>query len=356
MFNKFLHHNYDPSFDDILDEEKKNVCENYLEGIYWTTHYYFNECLSWKWYYPHHFSPLLSDLHITLEKFTTFDNLFDNLFGKTPYLPAEQLSIVLPKKSHNLLQDKRYLLQDYMYPTKTPLSIFMKRYLLKLSGEALIGKYEYGIDPAIVDEISSNIVEVSKTENQLAVVVGGGNIFRGAGLAEAGLDRVTGDNIGMLATVINSLALQDAIEKLGTQCRVMSAVRINQITEDYIRRRAIRHLEKKRVVIFAAGTGNPFFTTDSAGCLRAIETQSDVMLKATRVDGVYSDDPEKVPDATFYSTLTYDEAIQKNLKVMDATALTLARDHQLPLKVFNLNHPDALKKIACGEEIGTLIS
>ena len=232
----------------------------------------------------------------------------------------------------------------------------MKRYLLKLSGEALIGKYDYGIDPDVVNEISSNIVEVTKTNDQLAVVVGGGNIFRGAGLAEAGLDRVTGDNIGMLATVINSLALQDAIEKLGIQCRVMSAVRINQISEDYIRRRAIRHLEKNRVVIFAAGTGNPFFTTDTAGCLRAIETQSNLMLKATRVDGVYDSDPETNKDAKFFDSLTFDEAISKNLKVMDATALTLARDHELPINVFNVSKSDALKEIICGEKIGTLIS
>ena len=168
----------------------------------------------------------------------------------------------------------------------------MKRYLLKLSGEALIGKYNYGIDPDIVNDISANIVEVNKTKNQLAVVVGGGNIFRGAGLAEAGLDRVTGDNIGMLATVINSLALQDAIEKLGTQCRVMSAVRINQISEDYIRRRAIRHLEKGRIVVLAAGTGNPFFTTDSAASLRSIEIDAELLIKATKVDGIYDSDPK----------------------------------------------------------------
>ena len=232
----------------------------------------------------------------------------------------------------------------------------MKRYLLKLSGEALIGKYDYGIDPDIVSRISKDIVEVNKTKNQLAIVVGGGNIFRGAGLAEAGLDRVTGDNIGMLATVINSLALQDAIEKLGIQCRVMSAVRINQISEDYIRRRAIRHLEKDRVVIFAAGTGNPFFTTDTAGCLRAVETQANLMLKATRVDGVYDSDPEINENAKFYDTLTFDDAILKNLKVMDATALTLARDHKLPINVFNVNQPDAVRDIISGKKIGTLIN
>ena len=231
----------------------------------------------------------------------------------------------------------------------------MKRYLLKLSGEALIGKYEYGIDPAIVDEISSNIVEVSKTENQIAVVVGGGNIFRGAGLAEAGLDRVTGDNIGMLATVINSLALQDAIEKLGTQCRVMSAVRINQITEDYIRRRAIRHLEKKRVVIFAAGTGNPFFTTDTAASLRAIEINADMVLKATKVDGVYDKDPVKHADAKLYDKLTYNEVLSKELKVMDTTAVVLCKENNIPLRVFNMLKKGSLMDIINGENTGTII-
>ena len=231
----------------------------------------------------------------------------------------------------------------------------MKRYLLKLSGEALIGKYNYGIDPDIVSEISENIVEVSKTKNQLAVVVGGGNIFRGAGLAEAGLDRVTGDNIGMLATVINSLALQDAIEKLGVQCRVMSAVRINQISEDYIRRRAIRHLEKNRVVIFAAGTGNPFFTTDTAASLRAIEINADMVLKATKVDGVYNKDPKKYDDAKFYKELTYNQVLSEELEVMDTTAVVLCKENNLPLRVFNMLKKGALISIINGEETGTII-
>ena len=231
----------------------------------------------------------------------------------------------------------------------------MKRYLLKLSGEALIGKYDYGIDPDVVSEISSNIVEVSKTENQLAVVVGGGNIFRGAGLAEAGLDRVTGDNIGMLATVINSLALQDAIEKLDTQCRVMSAVRINQISEDYIRRRAIRHLEKNRIVIFAAGTGNPFFTTDTAASLRAIEINADMVLKATKVDGVYDKDPLKHKDAKLYEELTYNEVLNKELKVMDTTAVVLCKENNIPLRVFNMLKKGALMSIINGEKTGTVI-
>jgi uridylate kinase len=231
----------------------------------------------------------------------------------------------------------------------------MKRYLLKLSGEALIGKYDYGIDPDVVKEISSNIVEVSKTDNQLAVVVGGGNIFRGAGLAEAGLDRVTGDNIGMLATVINSLALQDAIEKLDIQCRVMSAVRINQISEDYIRRRAIRHLEKDRVVIFAAGTGNPFFTTDTAASLRAIEINADMVLKATKVDGVYDKDPVKYEDAKLFKELTYNEVLSKELKVMDTTAVVLCKENNIPLRVFNMLKKDSLMSIINGENTGTII-
>ncbi len=231
----------------------------------------------------------------------------------------------------------------------------MKRYLLKLSGEALIGKYDYGIDPDVVKEISSNIVEVSKTDNQLAVVVGGGNIFRGAGLAEAGLDRVTGDNIGMLATVINSLALQDAIEKLDVQCRVMSAVRINQISEDYIRRRAIRHLEKDRVVIFAAGTGNPFFTTDTAASLRAIEINADMVLKATKVDGVYDKDPVKYKDAKLFKELTYNEVLSKELKVMDTTAVVLCKENNIPLRVFNMLKKGSLMSIINGENTGTII-
>ncbi len=231
----------------------------------------------------------------------------------------------------------------------------MKRYLLKLSGEALIGKYEYGIDPDVVEEISSNIVEVSKTKNQLAVVVGGGNIFRGAGLTEAGIDRVTGDNIGMLATVINSLALQDAIEKLNVQCRVMSAVRINQISEDYIRRRAIRHLEKGRVVIFAAGTGNPFFTTDTAASLRAIEINADMVLKATKVDGVYDKDPVKYKDALLYKELTYNQVLNDELKVMDTTAVVLCKENNIPLRVFNMLKKDSLISIINGEDTGTII-
>ena len=200
-----------------------------------------------------------------------------------------------------------------------------------------------------------DIVEVNKTKNQLAIVVGGGNIFRGAGLAEAGLDRVTGDNIGMLATVINSLALQDAIEKLGIQCRVMSAVRINQISEDYIRRRAIRHLEKDRVVIFAAGTGNPFFTTDTAASLRAIEINADMVLKATKVNGVYDKDPVKYKDAKLYKKLSYNQVINEELKVMDTTAIVLCKENKIPLRVFNMLEKNSLVSIIKGNKIGTII-
>ena len=231
-----------------------------------------------------------------------------------------------------------------------------KRVLLKLSGEALLGERSYGIDPNRIAQYAKEIKAVTKLGLEVAVVIGGGNIFRGVSAASNGIDRVQADYMGMLATVINGMALQSALEEENVQTRLQTAIKIEAVAEPYIKRKAVRHLEKKRVVIFGGGTGNPFFTTDSAAVLRAIEINADVILKGTRVDGVYSDDPEKVPDATFYSTLTYDEAIQKNLKVMDATALTLARDHQLPIKVFNLNHPDALKKIACGEEIGTLIS
>ena len=187
------------------------------------------------------------------------------------------------------------------------------------------------------------------------MVIGGGNIFRGAGLAQGGMDRVTGDHMGMLATVINSLAMQDALEKVGSQCRVMSALKVNQVCEDYIRRRAVRHLEKGRVVIFAAGTGNPFFTTDSAASLRAIEMGAEIMLKATKVDGVYTDDPVSNPDARRYERLTYEEAIVQKLAVMDATALVLCRDQGVPIRVFDLHTPGNLGRVAAGEDVGTLV-
>ena len=231
-----------------------------------------------------------------------------------------------------------------------------KRLLVKFSGEAVAGDDEHGIDPKILDHMATSVKDCKGLGAEISIVIGGGNLFRGEKLSKAGMDRVAGDHMGMLATVMNGIALRDALERAGVKTRIMSAISMSGLVEHFDRRLAIQLLSNGFVVIFTAGTGNPFFTTDTAGCLRAIETQSDIMLKATRVDGVYSDDPEKVSNAIFYSEVSYDEAIQKNLKVMDATALTLARDHRLPLKVFNINHKDALSSIACGEEIGTLIS
>ena len=230
-----------------------------------------------------------------------------------------------------------------------------RRILLKLSGEALMGDSDYGIEPAVIGRIAEEIHALSAAGLQIGLVIGGGNIFRGAGLAQGGMDRVTGDHMGMLATVINSLAMQDALEKLGSQCRVMSALKVNQVCEDYIRRRAVRHLEKGRVVIFAAGTGNPFFTTDSAASLRAIEMGAEIMLKATKVDGVYTDDPVSNPDAKRYDRLTYEEAIVQNLAVMDATALVLCRDQGMPIRVFGLHTPGNLGRVAAGDDVGTLV-
>ena len=231
-----------------------------------------------------------------------------------------------------------------------------KRILVKLSGEALLGEAEYGIDPAMLRRVAMELQEVQAMGVQVAVVIGGGNIFRGAGLARAGMDRVTGDQMGMLATVMNSLALQDAIESIGSQSRVMSAIRINEVCEDYIRRRAVRHLEKGRVVIFAAGTGNPFFTTDTAASLRAIEVGADLLLKATKVNGVYSADPVKVPTATRYEKLSFDRVLDERLSVMDATAIVMCRDNRLPLRVFNLGNPGDLPRVVRGEDVGTLVT
>jgi uridylate kinase len=231
----------------------------------------------------------------------------------------------------------------------------LQRILLKLSGEALLGSLDYGIDPEVINRIASELRDVRELGVEVGVVIGGGNIFRGAGLARAGMDRVTGDHMGMLATVMNALALQDALERIGVYARVMSALQIHEVCEDYIRRRAIRHLEKGRVVIFAAGTGNPFFTTDSAASLRAIEIDADIVLKATKVDGVYSDDPVSNPAAERYSRLTYDDVLARRLNVMDATAIVLCRDHNLPLRVFNINKPGALMRVVQGEDEGTLV-
>jgi uridylate kinase len=230
------------------------------------------------------------------------------------------------------------------------------RILVKLSGEALMGGADYGIDPAVIKRIAGELQEIVGLGVQLAVVVGGGNIFRGAGLARAGMDRVAADHMGMLATVMNALAMQDALESLGLYARVMSAIRINEVCEDYIRRRAIRHLEKGRVVICAAGTGNPFFTTDTAAALRAIEINAGVLLKATKVNGVYSDDPVRNPAAVRYTQLTFDRVLTEKLNVMDATAIVMCRDNHLPLRVFNLNNPGDLTRIVRGADVGTFVT
>ena len=234
-------------------------------------------------------------------------------------------------------------------------SLAYKRILLKLSGEALMGEGDYGIEPSVIGRIADEIKEVVSLGVEIGLVIGGGNIFRGAGLAASGIDRVTGDHMGMLATVLNALAMQDALEKKGVKARVMSALSIHQVCEDYIRRRALRHMEKGRVVMFAAGTGNPFFTTDSAASLRAIEIGADVVIKATKVDGVYSDDPEKNPNAERYESLTYDDVLEKKLMVMDATAVVLCRDHNMPLRIFSIFNSGDLVRMVKGENIGTTV-
>jgi len=218
-----------------------------------------------------------------------------------------------------------------------------------------MGGDQFGIDPASIGRIATEVKQLNGLGVEVGTVIGGGNLFRGAGLAEAGMERVTADHMGMLATVMNALAMQDALERQGVYARVMSAIRINEVCEDYIRRRAIRHLEKGRVVIFAAGTGKPFFTTDSAASLRAIEINADVLLKATKVDGVYSADPFKVPDAKRFHRLTFDEALDRRLQVMDATAMVMCREHAMPLKVFDIFRPDNLRRVVCGEDVGTTV-
>ncbi len=229
------------------------------------------------------------------------------------------------------------------------------RVLLKLSGEALMGDEEYGISPTVIGRIADEISEAKNAGVQVSIVIGGGNIFRGAGLASVGMDRVTGDHMGMLATVMNALALQDALEKCGTYARVMSAISINAVCEDYIRRRAIRHIEKGRVVILAAGIGNPFFTTDSAAALRAIEIGAEILLKATKVDGIYTADPVKNPDAQRLHRLSFDEVIERNLTVMDTAAFALCRDNGLPLRIYDMGVTGNLMRILRGEDIGTLV-
>jgi uridylate kinase len=231
-----------------------------------------------------------------------------------------------------------------------------KRILLKLSGESLMGQQQYGIDTNQLVQYAQQIQEVAKSGVQVAVVIGGGNIFRGVQAENVGLDRVQGDYMGMLATVINSMALQSALEKGGVHTRLLSGINIQQVCEPYIRRRAMRHLEKGRVVIFGAGIGSPYFTTDSAASLRAIEIEADVVLKGTRVDGIYSADPEKDPTAVRYTHLTFQDVFEKNLNVMDMTAFTLCKENELPIIVFDMNKPGNLLKVLNGENVGTLVS
>jgi len=231
-----------------------------------------------------------------------------------------------------------------------------RRVLLKLSGEALMGELDYGIEPKVIQRIATEIATARESGVEIAIVIGGGNIFRGAGLARAGMDRVTGDYMGMLATVMNALAIQDALEATGVFARVMSALQIHEVCEDYIRRRAIRHLEKSRVVILAAGTGNPFFTTDTAASLRAIEIGADILLKATKVDGVYDADPMSNPSAKRYDTVSFDKVLADKLSVMDATAIVMCRDNEIPLRVFDLGPDGALVKAISGGEVGTVVT
>jgi len=231
-----------------------------------------------------------------------------------------------------------------------------RRVLLKLSGEALMGSGSFGIDPEVVRILSDELASVHALGVELALVVGGGNIFRGVKAASAGMDRVSGDHMGMLATLINSLALQDQLEQRGVQTRVLSAIEIRQVAEPFIRRRAIRHLEKGRVIILAAGTGNPYFTTDSAAALRAMEVKAEVLLKATKVDGIFSADPVSHPEATKYPRITYREVLERNLKVMDATAISLCMDNKLPIVVFNIRQDGNIRRVIHGDPIGSVVS
>jgi len=231
-----------------------------------------------------------------------------------------------------------------------------KRILLKLSGEALMGDSSYGIDPAVATRIAQDIAEIQSLGVQTAIVIGGGNIFRGLAASARGMDRSTGDYMGMLATVINALALQDALEKNGVPTRVLTAIEMRSVAEPFIRRRAVRHLEKGRVVVFAAGTGNPYFTTDTAAALRAMEMKAEVILKATKVDGIYNADPVKHPDAVRYESISYLQVLQERLQVMDATAISLCMDNKLPILVFNLKTPGNIRRVVMGEAIGTRVT
>ena len=230
-----------------------------------------------------------------------------------------------------------------------------KRVLIKLSGEALMGEQPFGIDTQVFETMAGEINQVQTLGVETAVVIGGGNIFRGIAASARGMDRVSADHMGMLATLINGLALQDALEKIGTHTRVLSALEIREVAETFIRRRAIRHLEKGRVIIFAAGTGNPYFSTDTAAALRAMEIKAEIIIKGTKVSGIYSADPEREADATFFEEITYFEVIEKGLKVMDTTAISLCMDNSLPIIVFDVKEPGNMKRVVCGEKIGTMV-
>jgi len=241
-------------------------------------------------------------------------------------------------------------------PDSVPPGPHYKRILLKLSGEALMGDQSYGIDPAVATRIAQDVSEIQSLGVQTAIVIGGGNIFRGLAASAKGMDRSTGDYMGMLATVINALALQDALEKNGVPTRVLTAIEMRAVAEPFIRRRAVRHLEKGRVVVFAAGTGNPYFTTDTAAALRAMEMKAEVILKATKVDGIYTADPVKNPDATRYERISYLQVLQERLQVMDATAISLCMDNKLPILVFNMKTPGNIKRVVMGEAVGTVVT
>ncbi|MCB1851945.1 MAG: UMP kinase [Gammaproteobacteria bacterium] len=233
--------------------------------------------------------------------------------------------------------------------------LICRRVLLKLSGEALMGQGDFGIDPAVITRLAGEIRELVQAGVQIGLVIGGGNIFRGAGLAKSGIDRVSGDQMGMLATVMNSLAMQDALSKIGTQAKVLSALRMDQVCEYYVRRHAVEYLQQGTVVLLAAGTGNPYFTTDTAASLRAVEIGAELLIKATKVDGVYASDPVVNPDAVFYPRLSYDRALAEGLQVMDTTAIVLCRDHGMPLRVININEPGKLMQLMLGESVGSLV-
>ncbi|HKY88325.1 MAG TPA: UMP kinase [Pseudorhodoplanes sp.] len=241
-------------------------------------------------------------------------------------------------------------------PESAPRNTHYQRILLKLSGEALMGDQPYGIDPAVATRIAQDVAEIQALGVQTAIVIGGGNIFRGLAASARGMDRSTGDYMGMLATVINALALQDALEHNGVPTRVLTAIEMRAVAEPFIRRRAVRHLEKGRVVVFAAGTGNPYFTTDTAAALRAMEMKAEVILKATKVDGIYTADPVKHPDATRYEQISYLQVLQERLQVMDATAISLCMDNKLPILVFILKSPGNIRRVVMGEAIGTIVT